>query len=71
MLVLSRKCGEQIIVPSCEMTVTVLGIHGNNVRLGISAPTEVDVYREEIWHRVAAPAQPRKVKANSSPCEEV
>ena len=37
MLVLSRKLGERIIVPSCEMSVTVVAIEGNTVRLGIAA----------------------------------
>jgi carbon storage regulator len=54
MLVLSRKLGERILVPSCEMSVTVVAIEGNTVRLGITAPTEVGVYREELWQRVCA-----------------
>jgi carbon storage regulator len=52
MLVLSRKLGERILVPSCEMSVTVVAIEGNTVRLGITAPAEVGVYREELWQRV-------------------
>jgi len=51
MLVLTRKRGEQIVIPCCALTVTVLAVKGNNVRLGISAPPEVEVYREEIWRR--------------------
>jgi carbon storage regulator len=54
MLVLSRKLGERILVPSCEMSVTVVAIEGNTVRLGITAPTDVGVYREELWQRVCA-----------------
>ena len=54
MLVLSRKLGERIIVPSCELSVTVVAIEGNTVRLGITAPAEVGVYREELWQRVCA-----------------
>ena len=38
MLVLSRKLGERIRVPHCDLTVTVLEIHGNTVRLGVAAP---------------------------------
>jgi carbon storage regulator len=49
MLVLSRKIGERILVPHCEMTVTVVAVEGNRVRLGISAPAEIAVYREEVW----------------------
>ena len=52
MLILSRKNGERIVVPYCELVVTVLAVEGKTVRLGISAPNEVDVYREEVWHRL-------------------
>ncbi|HZY89050.1 MAG TPA: carbon storage regulator [Gemmataceae bacterium] len=52
MLVLSRKPGEQVLVPQCALTVTVLSVEGNTVRLGISAPAEVGVYREEVWRRL-------------------
>jgi carbon storage regulator len=48
MLVLSRRLGEKIVVPQCGLSVTVIGIQGNRVRLGISAPPEVAVYREEL-----------------------
>jgi carbon storage regulator len=52
MLVLSRKPGERILVPGCELSITVVAIEGNAVRLGISAPPEVGVYREELWRKV-------------------
>jgi carbon storage regulator len=52
MLVLSRKLGERICVPHCGLTFTVLAIEGNRVRLGISAPADVAVYREEIWREI-------------------
>ena len=52
MLVLSRKIGERILVPHCELTVTVLAVEGKTVRLGISAPAELDVYREEVWQQL-------------------
>jgi len=51
MLVLSRKQGEQIVVPKCQLTVTVLGIARNQVRVGISAPRNVEVHRAEIVQR--------------------
>lgn len=54
MLVLSRKLGERIVVPEVNMTVTVVAIEGNTVRLGITAPTEIGVYREELWERVCS-----------------
>ena len=53
MLVLSRKIGERILVPHLELAVTVLAADGKTVRLGISAPAEVDVYREEVWQQLS------------------
>jgi carbon storage regulator len=55
MLVLSRKIGQRIVVPHCELAVAVLAVDGNTVRLGISAPTDVGVYREELWVRIVQP----------------
>jgi len=52
MLVLSRKCGERIVIPEQNIVVTVLEVRGEQVRLGISAPTDVPIYREEIWERI-------------------
>jgi carbon storage regulator len=52
MLVLSRKIGERILAPGWGLVVTVLAVEGKTVRLGISAPAEVDVYREEIWRQI-------------------
>jgi carbon storage regulator CsrA len=49
MLVVSRKSGQQIVVPQCQLAVTVLAVEGSRVRLGIRAPTEIAVFREEIW----------------------
>lgn len=56
MLVLSRKLGERIVVPEINLTLTVVAIEGNQVRLGITAPTEIGVYREELWNRVCSGA---------------
>ena len=54
MLVLGRKLGERILVPHCQLALTVVAIEGNTVKLGITAPTDVDVYREELWRKVCA-----------------
>lgn len=54
MLVLGRKLGERILVPHCQLTLTVVAIEGNKVKLGITAPTDVDVYREELWRKLCA-----------------
>jgi carbon storage regulator len=56
MLVLSRKLGERIVMPDIDLTLTVVAIEGNTVRLGITAPADISVYREELWQRVSADA---------------
>ena len=53
MLILTRRTGEALQIGS-EVSVTVLGVKGNQVRLGINAPRDVGVYREEIYLRIAA-----------------
>jgi carbon storage regulator len=51
MLVLSRKRGEQIVVPECGLTLTVLDIVGGRVRVGIAAPANLTIHRAEIVER--------------------
>jgi carbon storage regulator len=51
MLILTRRVGESVMVGT-EVTVTVLGVKGNQVRLGVNAPKEVAIHREEIYERV-------------------
>ena len=51
MLILTRRTGETVMIGN-EVTVTVLGVKGNQVRLGIKAPKSTPVHREEIYDRI-------------------
>jgi len=62
MLVLSRKIGEQVVLPDCGVTIEVVAVSGKRVRLGIAAPLDTPIHRNEIWQRIC--------QANGNGCHE-
>ena len=64
MLILTRRVGETVVVGD-NVSVTVLGFKGSQVRLGIEAPADVSVHREEIFNRLQLQEQDEPEKQNS------
>ena len=56
MLILTRRVNEKLMIGD-EATVSILGVNGNQVRIGVKAPKEVAVHREEIYERIKAEEQ--------------
>lgn len=71
MLILTRRIGEAIIIGD-DITMTVLGVKGNQVRLGTDAPKNVPVNRQEIWQRIKAEqdAKPQTEPPTDKPEDE-
>lgn len=62
MLILTRRVGETLMVGD-EVTVTVLGVKGNQVRIGVNAPKDVSVHREEIYLRIQQESEPNEASS--------
>jgi carbon storage regulator len=68
MLILTRRVGETVMIGD-DVTITVLGVKGNQVRVGINAPKHVAVHREEIYERIKREQQSEEVeKPKSAEC---
>lgn len=65
MLILTRRVGETLMIGD-EVTVTVLGVKGNQVRIGINAPKTVSVHREEIYQRIKGETESGSVPDESA-----
>lgn len=62
MLILTRRIGEKLMIGD-EISVTILGVKGNQVRIGVHAPSDVSVHREEIYLRIL---EERKIDAKNT-----
>jgi carbon storage regulator len=68
MLILTRRVGETVMIGD-DVTITVLGVKGNQVRVGINAPKHVAVHREEIYERIKREQHPDDLAEKPKPQE--
>jgi len=65
MLILTRRIGESVMIGD-EVTITVLGVQGNQIRIGVNAPKSIPVHREEIYDRIHGYGSANAAKATTS-----
>ena len=70
MLILTRRVGETVVIGR-DITITVVGVKGNQVRLGISAPEDVAVHRGEISERIKLEQSARDARDDANPARTV
>ena len=64
MLILTRRVGETLMIGD-DVTITVLGVKGNQVRIGVNAPKDVAVHREEIYQRIQKEKTGQDIESDS------
>jgi carbon storage regulator len=67
-LVLTRKVNQNVVVPNCDLVITVVSVKGETVRLGFTAPPGVKIHREEVWQRLFAERE--AAAGEEAPCTE-
>lgn len=71
MLILTRKRGERIVIPQCNLVITLLAAYGNKVRLGLTAPRRLSILREEVWEQEGLGSIPKDHHAGCNSLKEV
>ena len=70
MLILTRRIGESVVIGD-DIHITVLGVKGNQVRLGVNAPKDVSVHREEIYQRIQFEKEAEGKSGNTAPVTDI